>query len=331
MLHTLHIKTHQFFCVDFSNDGSVLVSAGSLDLPGRKYNYAFEIQVWGLQPGNTPALLRTLTGHNHSILTVKVSPDSQKLVSTSCDKTVRTWCVGSGMQLAVFREHQSDVKCAAWSPSSKVVATAETNLVVRVWDAATGTQFMEMVGPDAWPSSPKFRKVCLAFVSETTVRVCMSSSQQIGTYDLREGGRSACRMLDGHRCTVTSVAISPDNKYIVSGGWDCCVYVWDAETGNLIHSFEGHCMAANCLAWSPDGKFIVSGSADWTARVWGFDDHVCVLSSGMAHFALNVPENQLCLCSCVCDGVLCVAGSNTALHAWTCGLQVCVCALYVRV
>ena len=106
MLHTLHIKTHQFFCVDFSNDGSVLVSAGSLDLPGRKYNYAFEIQVWGLQPGNTPALLRTLTGHNHSILTVKVSPDSQKLVSTSCDKTVRTWCVGSGMQLAVFREHQ---------------------------------------------------------------------------------------------------------------------------------------------------------------------------------------------------------------------------------
>ena len=41
---------------------------------------------------------------------------------------------------------------------------------------------------------------------------------------------------EGHSAMVSSVAVSPDNRYMVSGSWDGSVRVWERPTsnGNLI-------------------------------------------------------------------------------------------------
>ena len=40
---------------------------------------------------------------------------------------------------------------------------------------------------------------------------------------------------------VSSVAFSPDCKWIVSGSLDKSIRVWDAETGEMVSGpFEGH-------------------------------------------------------------------------------------------
>ena len=59
---------------------------------------------------------------------------------------------------------------------------------------------------------------------------------------------------------MTSVALSPDGRRIVSGSEDKTVAVWDLETGTRLHALTGHQDAVTSVAVSPDGRRIVSGS-----------------------------------------------------------------------
>ncbi|KIO03231.1 hypothetical protein M404DRAFT_87139, partial [Pisolithus tinctorius Marx 270] len=95
--------------------------------------------------------------------------------------------------------------------------------------------------------------------------------------------------LHGHRSAVSSVAISPDGKRIVSGSLDKTVRVWDVERGVQIGStLEGHTNAVNSVTFSPDGKMIVSGSWDSTVRVWDAEGGVQIGSPLEGHtFGVN--------------------------------------------
>ena len=46
--------------------------------------------------------------------------------------------------------------------------------------------------------------------------------------------------MTGHSNTVTSVAISSDSKYIVSGSGDKTIKIWDIESGKEIKTLNGH-------------------------------------------------------------------------------------------
>ncbi|RCR67286.1 caspase family protein [Larkinella punicea] len=65
----------------------------------------------------------------------------------------------------------------------------------------------------------------------------------------------------GHTSTITSVAISPNGKYAISGSRDKTVRLWEVETGREIHRFEGHTDDVTTVAFSSDGRYIISGGS----------------------------------------------------------------------
>ncbi len=67
---------------------------------------------------------------------------------------------------------------------------------------------------------------------------------------------------------MNSVAITLDNKFIVSGSNDDTIRVWERESGKQVQELKGHYGSVNSVAISSDNKFIVSGSSDKTIRVW---------------------------------------------------------------
>ncbi|QRW06711.1 hypothetical protein RhiLY_05710 [Ceratobasidium sp. AG-Ba] len=68
---------------------------------------------------------------------------------------------------------------------------------------------------------------------------------------------------------IYSVAMSPDDKYIVSGSSDGTVRIWDAKTGEVVLvPLQGHSGPVNCVMFSNDGRRIASGSFDKTIRIW---------------------------------------------------------------
>jgi WD40 repeat protein len=76
------------------------------------------------------------------------------------------------------------------------------------------------------------------------------------------------RTFQGHTRGVQAVAISPDGRYLVSGGDDDELRYWELATGNQVKSFKGHANQVWSVAFGPEGKTILSGAEDLTARLW---------------------------------------------------------------
>jgi WD40 repeat protein len=71
---------------------------------------------------------------------------------------------------------------------------------------------------------------------------------------------------------ATSVAFSPDEHRIASGGYDKTVRLWNANNGNAIGPpLTGPTDEVDSVTFSPDGHVIASGSADGTLRLWNAD------------------------------------------------------------
>ena len=74
--------------------------------------------------------------------------------------------------------------------------------------------------------------------------------------------------LKGHGSLVSSVAFSPNGKFLVSGSRDKTVKVWEVESWLEITTLWGHESTVWSVAFSPDGRFLASGSWDTTVKVW---------------------------------------------------------------
>jgi len=90
----------------------------------------------------------------------------------------------------------------------------------------------------------------------------------------------------GHSKYITCSAFSPDGKYIVTGGYDNSIILWNIENGREIRTFNGHTAKIRSVFFSSDGTKILSASADNKAIV--FD----VLTANALH-VINVKTNEL--------------------------------------
>ena len=79
---------------------------------------------------------------------------------------------------------------------------------------------------------------------------------------------------EGHTNAVTSVAVSRDGNWALTGSWDNTAKLWrldgegDAsEAGTL----DGHSDWVTSVAFCPDGDWALTGSRDNTAKLWRLD------------------------------------------------------------
>jgi WD40 repeat protein len=71
----------------------------------------------------------------------------------------------------------------------------------------------------------------------------------------------------GHRGAVNAVAISPDEKYVLTGSDDATAALWSID-GQFITNFEGHTTGVTSVAFSPHDDLVLTGSQDFSARLW---------------------------------------------------------------
>ncbi|MDX4061090.1 caspase family protein [Aliarcobacter skirrowii] len=88
------------------------------------------------------------------------------------------------------------------------------------------------------------------------------------TTDIKYNPDCLDKNINGHNKDVNSIAISSDNKYIVSGSHDATVKLWEINSGKLLKTFTGHNLGVLSVAISSDNKYIVSGSLDNRIKLW---------------------------------------------------------------
>ncbi len=104
----------------------------------------------------------------------------------------------------------------------------------------------------------------LAFVSGALIRPIIQS------FLSPVSGNTGLMILRGHTLEVNAIAISPDEKRLISGGEDEKIKIWDLSTGKLLYDIDNK-SPVKALAISPDGKSLISGSTDQKVKIWDLE------------------------------------------------------------
>ena len=66
--------------------------------------------------------------------------------------------------------------------------------------------------------------------------------------------------LEGHTSYINSIAITSDNKYIISGSSDKTIRIWNLLEKRQETVLKGHTSGVTSIAITSDNKYIISGS-----------------------------------------------------------------------
>lgn len=170
------------------------------------------------------------------------------------------------------------VRCVAFSPDGRQIASANDDNSMRVWDVKTG-HFRTIT------RQHHYRIInSVAYSPQGDLMVSASDDRNVDLWDAKTG--SWRKTLSAHTNRVTSVAYSPKRNQVASGSWDNTVRIWDVDTGR--HDIlRGHDNRVLSVAYSPKDDFVASGGEDKTVRLWRVETkqshHILSGHSGAVH------------------------------------------------
>ena len=206
--------------------------------------------------------------------------DEEKCPPHLRDFTWRYWRQLCDWKVAELDAHTGTVRCIAYSPDSKLLATGGDDQTVVIWDVATGKQMAvleahaDAVNGVVFAAQPDGSSHRLATASnDGTVKMWEVST-----------GRLIAE-LKGHEGAVRSVDVSHDGRVLATAGDDQTVRLWDARRGQSLAVLNGHTGAIDVARFSPDGTKLATASEDHTVRMWD-------VSARELLFAIDAPSAQ---------------------------------------
>ena len=78
------------------------------------------------------------------------SPDGQRIVTGSDDRTAKVWEAASGRELLTLKGHSSEIWSVAFSPDGQRIVTGSRDQTAKVWEAASGRELRHAQGAQRW-------------------------------------------------------------------------------------------------------------------------------------------------------------------------------------
>jgi WD40 repeat protein len=246
------------------NDGYIITYAFS---PDGKYvasgSEKHVIRVWEISTGDEIAILPR---DDFGTASLAFCVDRRYLVSGGTGSgskggIVHVWEITTGKEIARMTHRRFGVSSVDISPDCNYVVFGTYDGVVHLWDISADREIAALIHPDVHTVN------ALAFSLDGRYVVSGTREDYAAHVWNLSTGEEIARV--AHDDYVTSVAFSPDGKYIVAGssGQGHSIRVWKVATQREI-SHMIHTYSVNSVAFSPDGRYVISGSEDLTVRVW---------------------------------------------------------------
>ena len=147
-----------------------------------------------------------------------------------------------------------------------------------------------------WSSKPTFEKPTVGRWGDPLPE---GAYARLGSHRLR------------HRSGISCLAYSPNGRFLISGGDDGVVSVWDAQTGQARRKLTGPWDRMLSLAVSNDGQFLAGGTREGKVLLWRlFESDQPTILLDEQHYPMLVAFAH--------DGKTLVStGRTPSIHAWS--------------
>lgn len=220
------------------------------------------VRVWEVESGIENVQLRG--HHNNYVNAVAVTNHAGKFASAGSDRLVRLWDFKSN---SYINKYELDSKVLHISTNEdKLVSVVDNNKVqcFNINDLNKGPIWEEKI------DNKKFQK---SVINTNRNGVVLVGYNTIIIRDLSTG-QILNRKDDAHDGWIYAVDLSPDGQYIVTGGRDGNIAIWDWEL-NLVRLIDkGHNGIITSIEYNHTGNHIVSAAADHMVKIWDVEGDI---------------------------------------------------------
>ena len=227
-------------------------------------------------------LQQSLSGHNGSVLDLTSPPapllqgegsktginNKLTLTSAGVDKTARIWQLSP-----ILSTDDGGIYSVAVSPTdSNVIATAGFD-GVKIWQQDKTDNSKKLITTLASNSTAK----TITYSNDGKLLVT-ASGNNIQLWDTANNSTVATLQ---NQATIDSLALTSDNRFLISGSEDSTVTIWNLENKQQVASLTEHTDSVKTVAISPNNNYIASAGYDNKIKVWNLKGEL--LQSEIAH------------------------------------------------